>query len=192
LFGGFTGVAWATQHARVVLNPDAPDQNAKIDAALAGYVSKAPWDDDYDLISGLVGFGSLHEQYPETLHNLGVAHGVPGVIAFLGGAVAQGVDVGALLDRSVRWLLAQRLVGESARFAHWLEADVVPEPARSAWCYGDPGVAGALLVGARATVRRPGRTRRWPSDMGLRPVRSSRRASSTRCSATAHQVWRTC
>jgi hypothetical protein len=31
---------------------------------------------------------------------------VPGVIAFLGGAVAQGVDVGALLDRSVRWLLA--------------------------------------------------------------------------------------
>jgi hypothetical protein len=42
-------------------------------------------------------------------------------------------------------------VGESALFAHCLEADVVPEPARPAWCYGDPGVAGALLVGARAT-----------------------------------------
>jgi hypothetical protein len=86
-------------------------------------------------------------------YNLGLAHGVPGVIALLGKACSAGVAVTTarpLLGRAVPWLLAQRLSDEtSAAFPALAGAGAVPEPARSAWCYGDPGVASALLVAAR-------------------------------------------
>lgn len=52
-----------------------------------------------------------------------------------------------LLEQAVAWLLAQRLPGfEDSSYASWLCADRPPEPTRSAWCYGDPGVAAALLL----------------------------------------------
>jgi hypothetical protein len=87
--------------------------------------------------------------------NLGVAHGVPGVIALLGYAVA--AKVGArqarqLLDGAVTWLLAQELSpGSGGRFSNArARRGSRALPARLAWCYGDPGVAVALLVAARA------------------------------------------
>jgi hypothetical protein len=50
----------------------------------------------------------------------------------------------------VSWLLEQRLPQEGpVRFAYWLAPAELPSPARSAWCYGDPGVAAALLSAAR-------------------------------------------
>ncbi|MEW5930497.1 MAG: lanthionine synthetase C family protein [Gemmatimonadota bacterium] len=85
--------------------------------------------------------------------NLGVAHGVPGVVSVLGQAVAAGVAADRarpLLRGAVEWLLAQELPAKSpSRFAYSAADEVEATPARAAWCYGDPGIAAALLVAAR-------------------------------------------
>jgi lantibiotic modifying enzyme len=98
---------------------------------------------------------------PQGYYNFGVAHGVPGVIALLGCARAAGVapaTTGRLLDGSVRWLLSNRLPKDAgSTFPVWTAPGNEPRPARSAWCYGDPGIAAALLCaarGARSTLWR--------------------------------------
>src|SRR5262249_5851933 len=82
--------------------------------------------------------------------HLGAAHGVPGIIALLGkacGAPVAAATARPLLDGAVAWLLAQRLpAAAGACFPAWIAPDAAPRPARSAWCYGDPGVAATLLV----------------------------------------------
>ncbi len=96
-------------------------------------------------------------QTPHPDWNLGVAHGVPGVIALLGRVAAADVDAQtrkkarALLDKAVRWLLAQELPpSDEGCFAHAVTPGVPGKAARIAWCYGDPGIAATLLVAARA------------------------------------------
>jgi hypothetical protein len=94
------------------------------------------------------------EVYPNGYHNLGLAHGIPAPIALLGIACGAGVAADRarpLLEGAVRWLLAHQLpAGSGACFAASLSAGVEARPSRLAWCYGDPGVAAALLVAARA------------------------------------------
>ena len=52
----------------------------------------------------------------------------------------------------MRWLLAQAVTSEAGpTFPIWVAPGFEPEPARCAWCYGDPGIAAALLVAARGT-----------------------------------------
>lgn len=89
--------------------------------------------------------------------NLGVAHGVAGVIAFLGRAVAAAVDAPTtatartLLEGAVAWLLSQELPTGAAGCFPWAVAPGIPRaPARVAWCAGDPGIAAALHVAARS------------------------------------------
>lgn len=90
------------------------------------------------------------EMYPEGCHNLGMAHGVSGIIALLG--LLSGIDslrdrAGSLLAGAMPWFLAQELPPESrSRFATVAEN---PSPCRLAWCYGDAGIAAALLGAAR-------------------------------------------
>lgn len=87
-------------------------------------------------------------------YNLGVAHGVPGVIVFLAGACAAGIAVDRarpLLDGAVHWLWSVRLPEDSpSLFDYQQRDDAAPTPARLAWCYGDPGVAAALAAAALA------------------------------------------
>lgn len=91
--------------------------------------------------------------YPEGSYNLGVAHGTPGVIGFLGEACAVAAvadEARALLGGAVPWLLAQRSPPETGSvFPYALAPGIVPNPARLAWCYGDLGIATALLGAAR-------------------------------------------
>lgn len=93
------------------------------------------------------------ERTPGGHYNLGVAHGLPGAVAFLAAACAAGVaeeKARPLLDGAVRWLLAQRLPeAEGARLPSWVASEEEPRPTSSAWCHGDPGAAAALLVAAR-------------------------------------------
>ncbi len=91
------------------------------------------------------------EAYPEGNYNLGVAHGVPGVIGVLARACAAGVDARDLLDGSVAWLLDQRMPeGRGSFFAYNVApGDAEPKPTRLAWCYGDLGLATTLLMAAR-------------------------------------------
>ena len=89
-------------------------------------------------------------------HNLGVAHGVPGVIALLGEAVAA-LDppaASALLPGAVAWLLAQKLPpGSPSVFPDRVAPGSTPAPTRISWCYGDLGISVALLGAARRTGR---------------------------------------
>jgi lantibiotic biosynthesis protein len=93
------------------------------------------------------------EQYPSGRADLGVAHGVAGVIALLGGLCGAGVQQAAarpLLDGAIRWLLAHSLPTEAGpTFPIWVAPGLRPSLARCAWCYGDPGIAAALLMAAQ-------------------------------------------
>ena len=94
------------------------------------------------------------EFHPRGSYNLGVAHGLPAVVAVLAGAVAAGIEKARpLLEGATKFLLARRQdplskTGAcfSTAYAPWEE----PTGSRLAWCYGDPGVAAALLAAARA------------------------------------------
>ena len=200
LYAGFTGVVWAVAHLHALNGQGDEDLNEDVDEALHEYLTRSPWTEHYDLVSGLVGIGvyalerlparsaaemlalvvdRLHEraerrdggitwltpadllpdhqraQCPQGHFNLGLAHGVPGVIALLGGACAAGVarsKARRLLDGAVTWLLSQRLAADAgAAFPFWtVPGGAEAAPARSAWCYGDPGIAASLLAAARA------------------------------------------
>ncbi len=97
------------------------------------------------------------EAHPEGHFDLGVSHGQPGVIALLGQALCRGLGtprMRRILDGAVDWLLAQELpTGGSSRFPWTFAEGLVPRPARTAWCYGDPGIALAVDVSARALGR---------------------------------------
>jgi lantibiotic modifying enzyme len=91
------------------------------------------------------------ETFPEGNFNLGVAHGVPGVIGVLAESCAAGLDARDLLDGAVAWLLAQKLpAGSDSIFSYNVAPGVEPKFSRLAWCYGDLGIAASLLVAARA------------------------------------------
>jgi lantibiotic modifying enzyme len=200
LYGGFAGVAWAMAHLeRSSSGSNGGDSTGAVDEALRGYLNRRGWRSDYDLVSGLVGFGvyalerlpdptavaclegvvdrlgetakrvadgvtwhtgpellplQQREQCPRGYYNFGLAHGVPGVIAVLGAACAVGVrrrKARQLLDGAVTWLLRQkRKDKKGSRFPAWVAPGGKSESCRSAWCYGDPGVAAALFCAARS------------------------------------------
>jgi lantibiotic modifying enzyme len=93
-------------------------------------------------------------------YNLGVAHGVPGVIAFLAqvcalderkvpGVTKVRAKARPLLDGAVAWLLAQKIsAGADCVFPEWTFRGLSPRSSRVAWCYGDLGIAAALLAAA--------------------------------------------
>lgn len=199
LYGGFTGIAWTAEHLSRVLSADGDeDMNAEIDESLLTAIA-APWTGDYDLISGLAGFGVYalervgrpsarrcleaivdrldetaegigdkvtwftppellpprnQEKNPNGYYNLGVAHGVPGVIGVLADAVRLDIrpeKARPLLEGAVRWVLSHRLSDRrGARYPTSVTPGVEPAPSRLAWCYGDPGIAASLLYAARA------------------------------------------
>jgi lantibiotic modifying enzyme len=97
------------------------------------------------------------ELMPAGCHNLGVAHGVPGVLGFLAAARLAGVDdprVPRLAEGVVRWLLGRKLPpGAGSVFPATIVPGMDPEPTRIAWCYGDLGIAVVLLAAARSFGR---------------------------------------
>jgi class I lanthipeptide synthase len=100
--------------------------------------------------------------YPQGYYNLGLAHGVPGVIALLGQMCAtrdkklNGTRAKArpLLDGAIAWLLAQQPADPTQGFSYWTGPGISAAPSRLAWCYGDLGIAASLLAAARC-VREP-------------------------------------
>lgn len=196
LYGGFAGVAWVLEHLQGRLGDPDADPGEDVAASLVDVLGRSPWTEDYDLISGLTGYGvwalersprpggeealrrvvarlvetaehgpatATWFSPPETLHeigrraaprgnyNAGVAHGVPGVIGLLGHALAAGMgEARELLDGAVRWLLEHKLPREARSvFPSYVTPDDEAPSCRLAWCYGDAGVAAALLAAAR-------------------------------------------
>lgn len=89
-------------------------------------------------------------QAPDGYYNLGVAHGVPGVIKLLAEAIAAGVDEPGsveLLEDSVRWLFSRERPPQAmSRYSSWFVPGSEGSDTRVAWCYGDLGI-GAVLFG---------------------------------------------
>lgn len=126
--------------------------------------------------------GPYRDASPQGHYNLGVAHGVPAVLALLSHAAAAGIrreDARSLTEDGVRWLLAQRLPHEHGSwFPVWVGPGVEPARSRCAWCYGDPGIASCLLqvseLSGLSDVRRVAvamaldSTRRPVADTGVR------------------------
>jgi hypothetical protein len=95
-------------------------------------------------------------RYPASYVNCGLAHGVPGPLALLSLADAEGVDVAGLsqaIEQAAAWLVEH--IVEDEWGVNW--PAVVPRarrssrdgPTRAAWCYGVPGIARTLwLAGA--------------------------------------------
>ena len=90
------------------------------------------------------------ERFPQV--DCGVAHGQAGVLYALAGASAWGVErAGALLDEGMAAFLALRAPRGEVRFPGRFPVDQAPRPTnRNAWCYGDLGIAAALVQIARA------------------------------------------
>jgi lantibiotic biosynthesis protein len=202
LYAGYPGVAWAVSHLQQrgvdeLVDVDLGDVDEIVDVLLR----RIPWEDDYDLITGLVGLGvyglermhqgageaivsavvarlaemaewmehgaawfhaprlvpnSKREDFPEGWYNLGVAHGIPGILAFLARAVQYDVrreTATRLLAAGSLWTCTQvKVVGrEQVRLGCQVDPRAPRAPAtfRDAWCYGSPGAAVALLAAAR-------------------------------------------
>lgn len=96
------------------------------------------------------------ELMPRGHHNLGVAHGIPGVIGFLSAAWRAGVRdprVARMVNDAVTWVLAQKGIWPSSLFPSHIPPDAEPRQTRTAWCYGDLGVAAVLLSAAQTFER---------------------------------------
>ena len=162
LFGGAARIGWTLAHLA-----DGVAVEMACDSIDRVLTSELLVEQPYDLISGLVGLGvyalergksgtptveriieALRARavprhgglaWPDDRWNLGLAHGVPGVIAMSARACAAGVR-GArdLLDGAAAYLAATATAPHPSR-----EADATRE--RVAWCYGDLGIATALL-----------------------------------------------
>lgn len=117
--------------------------------------------------------------YHEGYFNLGAAHGVPAVVALLALCARAGVaerKARELCANGARWLLANVLPeSPGARFPTCVAPGVPTQPARSAWCYGDPGVVLCLFIAARA-MRDPGLER-----TALEIAREAARRPAERC-----------
>jgi hypothetical protein len=96
------------------------------------------------------------ELMPRGYHNLGVAHGIPGVIGFLAAARHAGVRdprVARFANDAVQWVLAQKGIWPSSLFPSHIAPDSEPQQTRTAWCYGDLGIAAVLLSASHAFER---------------------------------------
>lgn len=95
---------------------------------------------------------TVRDDHPSGYADLGVAHGMAGAIALLGAVSGVGIEratVRPLVTDAARWVTAHAVhTAQGPTYPVWIAPEVRPEPARSAWCYGDPGVAAALLLAA--------------------------------------------
>lgn len=96
--------------------------------------------------------------FPAGTFNMGVAHGLPGTIAFLALAAKAGIkheQTHRMLQQAIDWLLSQELDEDcESAFPTSVTNGVPSSPARLAWCYGDIGIATAILAAGRH-VRHP-------------------------------------
>lgn len=143
--------------AYLLLRHDVPEVAAALDAVLERILFLSEWEGDrsrFFIPAELQATDRHREEYPNGAVDCGLAHGVPGPLAFLALAQCQGIerpDLVSALRRLTEWILAERCADAwgitwpyavPPRTAH---AVSIPS-SRAAWCYGSPGVARALWL----------------------------------------------
>ncbi|MBV8256128.1 MAG: lanthionine synthetase C family protein [Chitinophaga sp.] len=131
-------------------SPAAHQQLEHLVAALGQHAIKLPtgiaWRDQFSTLS--------LEQEDRTLFNLGLAHGNPAIISILSRIYEKGIAqdiIPGIITPAVEWLLGTRKAApEPGRSLFPVMVDDAGEPAgdinsRLGWCYGDMGIAQALL-----------------------------------------------
>jgi hypothetical protein len=112
-----------------------------------------------------------------------------GLVAFLALVAEAGLPASGrahhLLAGAVRWLLRQRVPDE----ARWVRTG--HQPHRLTWCYGDPGIALALSVVARATrsVAVEGAAAAIAAEALARPQAEAGVLDATICHGAAGLIW---
>lgn len=113
---------------------------------------------------------AVRARYPLGNANCGLAHGIPGPLAFLSLACLGGVEVPGLPERvaamadwlcrnrvddawGVNWPTVAPLAEAGGRLACPPPASTGEPTSRCAWCYGSPGVARALWLAGAALGR---------------------------------------
>jgi len=105
---------------------------------------------------------SYREEYPDGYFNLGLSHGIPGPLAALAVAWKAGYRIPGqreAIESLSQWIVARQIKDEWG--INWpaalpLKMASTPElwqqvaPARTAWCYGVPGIAAALWLAGDA------------------------------------------
>lgn len=96
--------------------------------------------------------------FPTGWFNLGLAHGMPGIVGLLCQLIAANIETERtqeMLGLLLRWILAQRLPINANRYFPSIIGERGPtQTNRSAWCYGDPGVAITLFSAGTAVKDR--------------------------------------
>ncbi len=198
LCAGFAGIGWAHAHIRRRLFRERGRITlAELDDALVALLSDWPWPTEFDLlrlvverlaesavdVNGLAAWPTAPGEQaftPDGEFNMGLAHGTPSVVGFLGRAAGVGITPRTtlpLLRRATEWLLAQQLAADSgSAYPKYCDRAGTPgPPARTAWCYGDPGVASALLAAGSGA-----KSRVWRAEaIGLATRAARRRADET-------------
>ncbi len=103
------------------------------------------------------------QEYPQGNFNLGQAHGIPGVLAFLSIALLHGVEVAGqreAIQTIVDWLKKHRHGNLNNFFwkteisfeeeIEQIKPKENPSSVKDAWCYGTPGVARSLFLAGKA------------------------------------------
>lgn len=153
---------------------------------------------------------NLRSLYPDGHVNLGMAHGIPGPLALLSLSTSQGVEVTGQHDAIVR--IADRILkaqcGDQWGVGFPVAASILTvckesthgglhnmacananavAPARTAWCYGPPGVARALWLAGAASGRSEYRDLALAAMTAVfeRPIPNRRIDSPTLCHGVA-------
>jgi hypothetical protein len=117
-----------------------------------------------------LGDEDLRKLYPHGDLNCGLAHGIPGMLAFLALACRDGVESSGLAesvdrlagwlsrnrlddDWGVNWPTATALVERDGRLEASPPAATSARTSRCAWCYGSPGIARSLWLAGEALDR---------------------------------------
>ena len=92
--------------------------------------------------------------HPDGLFDLGLSHGTPCAVRVLSEIAARGLAAPDVAASAAAWLLTcEGSDPAPSGFPYFVGGARPSQPARLAWCYGDPGIAIALLETARALDR---------------------------------------
>jgi len=206
VISGLSGVG-----AYLLCRHDRPDTAAALSSVIDALVQLASvetnvprWLTPYELLWD----ESMKEVYPHGNLNCGLAHGIPGPLAFLSQSLRSGSTVPGLKEAiahmadwlcenrfddvwGINWPTAvplERVEGPAGGELRSASARSAPDgPSRCAWCYGSPGIARSLWLAGEALDRDDYRSLAVASmeDVFRRPVAARRIDSPTFCHGVA-------